>query len=463
MFSQMKDGLTFIGLPASNLTAEEYGLLSAIPGAIQDGFIKVNYLISPYWSNWANDTNTYYDGELINQDIEDQLEILEATRKALKEQEVPAIDVTVNAADLHKIDAGEPRPGIGDSVLLIDPDMELNHMTARIIELTEYPYAPDKHSDVRMANFMARDDADFIADLNKAKEIINNITSGAKIRTTVFEAFAKQANDDITNSKTELIYPPEGGILAQDKSTPSKQVRLTAGGLGISKDSWNTVKTAVTGDGILAEVIVGLLGQFVQLRANQIVVGDYGETISDALIGSSSTWNNKTTLLTGTGIYTGQVTTNQLIAGTAKIGSALIDTIKASQIDVATGKITAAQIETLTVGSNLQMGPNAYIAWGNVTNIPGNVYNPSYLQSTYISQTLISSPSIQGGNIAIGSGNNIFKADENGIYLGNASFSSAPFRVDMMGNVFAQNGVSMEQSKPLHLELGLKCLRISQI
>jgi hypothetical protein len=40
---------------------------------------------------------------------------------------------------------------------------------------------------------------------------------------------------------------------------------------------------------------------------------------------------------------------------------------------------------------------------------------------------------IIGGTIAIGSGNNIFKADSNGIYLGNATFLSAPFRVNMAG------------------------------
>jgi phage minor structural protein len=41
--------------------------------------------------------------------------------------------------------------------------------------------------------------------------------------------------------------------------------------------------------------------------------------------------------------------------------------------------------------------------------------------------------SFEGGTIAIGSGNNIFKADANGIYLGHAVFGSAPFRVNMAG------------------------------
>ncbi len=51
----------------------------------------------------------------------------------------------------------------------------------------------------------------------------------------------------------------------------------------------------------------------------------------------------------------------------------------------------------------------------------------------------IQSSSILGGTIAIGSSNNIFKADSNGIYLGHATFASAPFRVNMQGQLVASN------------------------
>ena len=40
---------------------------------------------------------------------------------------------------------------------------------------------------------------------------------------------------------------------------------------------------------------------------------------------------------------------------------------------------------------------------------------------------------LNGGTISIGSSNSIFKADSNGIYLGNATFGSAPFRVTPAG------------------------------
>lgn len=69
--------------------------------------------------------------------------------------------------------------------------------------------------------------------------------------------------------------------------------------------------------------------------------------LPDGQIAGASGWNNKTTRLDASGLYTGYV--------------------KADQIDVATGKIKAAQIEELVVGSNVTMGTGASISWGQVT------------------------------------------------------------------------------------------------
>ena len=49
------------------------------------------------------------------------------------------------------------------------------------------------------------------------------------------------------------------------------------------------------------------------------------------------------------------------------------------------------------------------------------------------------SGALSGGTISIGSGNSIFKADTNGIYLGNATFASAPFGVTPGGALTATN------------------------
>ncbi|WP_025724072.1 phage tail protein [Paenibacillus polymyxa] len=265
MFAQMKDGRTFIGMDASKLTNEERSLLSGVPGTIVNGKLAVNYLISPYAQYWASDSVPFYDGEIIEQDIEEPEDLLKATRKALAEQENVTLEVTVSTADLFKIDNTEPKPALGDNVMCIDPAMDMNKLKARIIELTEYPYSRDKHSEPTISNVNLRDYADIISDLERSKNIVNNSFSNGKIRTEVFESYAKQAVIDINNSKTELIYPPEGGILAQEKTNPLEQVRLTSKGIGISTDGWKTIRAAITARGVLAEQIIGQLGSFVSL------------------------------------------------------------------------------------------------------------------------------------------------------------------------------------------------------
>ena len=51
----------------------------------------------------------------------------------------------------------------------------------------------------------------------------------------------------------------------------------------------------------------------------------------------------------------------------------------------------------------------------------------------------ITAGSFTGITIAVGSSNNIFKVDANGIYLGHATYGSAPFKVSMAGNLIASN------------------------
>ncbi|MCY9532989.1 phage tail protein [Paenibacillus alvei] len=264
MYAQMKDGRTFIGLDASLLTDEERALLAQVPGAIANGKLAVNYLISPYQAYWASESIPYFDGEIIEQDLEDPVKLLEATRKAMREQEVPALEVAVSAADLFKLDKTEPRPSLGDTVKCIDPELGLDHTSARITELTEYPFALDKHAQVTVSNVMLRDYQDIIADLERNKRVVDNMFSGGRIRTDVFENFAKQAVIDVNASKTEIIYDSRG-IVLQDKTDARNQVIMTSNGIIFSKDGGQTAMTAINHNGIAAPAVVGQLGNFVSM------------------------------------------------------------------------------------------------------------------------------------------------------------------------------------------------------
>ncbi|OME62302.1 hypothetical protein BSK59_02190 [Paenibacillus odorifer] len=268
MFSQMKDGRTFIGISADFLTTEERSLLQSVPGAIVDNKLAVNYLISPYAQYWTNNVNTFYDGEMIDQNIEDPEELLIATREALRKKEMPEFEIGVSAADIHKIDPGEQQPRLGDTVYAYDPDMELQRVSCRVMELTEYPFSMDKHSQATLSNYQMRDDTQVLADLERSKQILNDLLSGGRVRASAFEEFAKQAVIDINASKTEIKYDGRG-IVLQSTVNALDQVIMTSNGIIVTRDGGATAMTAITANGVSAPAVVGILGNFVSMEIGE--------------------------------------------------------------------------------------------------------------------------------------------------------------------------------------------------
>lgn len=347
LYARMKDDRTWIGQPATILTADERARLQAIPGAIVDGKLAVNYLVSQYAAAWSTPDIPFYDNEIIEQNITDVNELLRQARKALEENEVPAFEVNVDAADVFKLDGSETRPNLGDTAYCVDPEMELPNITARITEITEYPFDIDKHTQVTIANVMGRDFADIMADLDRSKRIVHEIMSGGQIRTDVFEAFARQAVIDINDSKTQVKYDTRG-IVLESLTNPLEQVIMTSNGIIMTTDGGLTARTAITPRYINAEVISGQLGTFVSL-----------------LIGSG---NNVT-----------QINTNGIAAGHATFSSApfqvkmngdviarsitltgQIDNSRMQSSDIIGGTITGALLRTAASGRRIELDINGF-------------------------------------------------------------------------------------------------------
>ncbi|KKD53968.1 MULTISPECIES: phage tail protein [Paenibacillus] len=372
MFSQMKDGRTFIGMDASKLTDEERSLLSSVPGTIVNGKLAVNYLISPYAQYWTSDSVPFYDGEIIDQDIEEPEELLKATRKALREQENVTLEVTVSTADLFKIDNTEPEPHLGDTVMCIDPAMDMNKLKARITELTEYPYSRDKHSEPTISNVNLRDYADIISDLERNKNIINNLFSNGKIRTEVFESFAKQAVIDIDNSKTEIKYD-QRGIILQDKTNAQNQVIMTSNGVVLTTDGGKTARTAITARGVVAEQIVGQLGNFVSLvigsgnnvtkiNTNGISAGNDDYTIAPFRVDMQGNVVARSIKLTG------QIDNSEMNASDIRASTVNASTIRGSKLignEIEGGIITGALFRTAREGRRIEINSNGLTAYNS--------------------------------------------------------------------------------------------------
>lgn len=472
LFAQMKDGMTWIGQPASILTNEERTLLEAVPGAIVDGILQVNYLISPYASTWASESVPYFDNEIIEQDIDPSIdldaavsELLKVTRETLLEKEIPAFEVSFDGADLFKIDKEEPEPNLGDVAYGYDPDMEMKNLKARITELTEYPYTKEKHAQVTIANVLLRDYDDIIADLNKSKQLVDNLYSNGRIRTELFEAVAKQVIVDINNSKTELLYPTDGGILAQDKNNSLRQVRLTSAGIGISTNGWNTLRAAITADGVLAETVVGQFGSFVsmligsgnavtQINTSGIAAGHAnfndapfrvdmeGNLVANKLTANSAVINNSTfgggaiigsSINVGSGKFT--VTSGGVMSAVDGAFSGSITASVVTGTNITGGNITGAKYQTSsTVYPRVVIDPSS-IAFGVYADASNGISIPAYdggvskiiFTANGNESTMYNSPGVgfvmgAYGNATI-SGDNVVLSPTNG-YVRLSSWSS---------------------------------------
>ena len=101
------------------------------------------------------------------------------------------------------------------------------------------------------------------------------------------------------------------------------------------------------------------------------------------------------------------------------------------------GTTGVAVLNGLVVGTNVGLG-TAQTA-GNVTTIIGNTVTTGFVNALNVNAATVSAsisittPTITGGSITIGTSNSVFIAGANGIQLGHATFGSAPFRVDMAG------------------------------
>lgn len=95
------------------------------------------------------------------------------------------------------------------------------------------------------------------------------------------------ARNKILAGRGQDIEVGERGIICRDPNNPNNQIRILSDIIAMTNDGWKTAKTAISSQGIVAENIVGKLGVFAKVRADQIIVGDAGQTISDDVLGGS--------------------------------------------------------------------------------------------------------------------------------------------------------------------------------
>lgn len=171
----------------------------------------------------------------------------------------PQLSITVDIASVE----GEVK-NEGDTGYIIYEPMDIK-VGARVVELDEtFMWYADRwwifKTSVTLSNFKTKL-SDTITRFGQASKQIDRLFQGIEsLPYSAFPAAIKRASDAINNSMTEIQYPVSGGIILQDPNDANLLVRLTSAGVGLSTDGGAEYKTAMTGNGIVAEeIIAGML------------------------------------------------------------------------------------------------------------------------------------------------------------------------------------------------------------
>ena len=159
-------------------------------------------------------------------------------------------------------------------------------------------------------------------------------------------------------------------------------------------------------------------------------------TISDGTIDLIGTISGRSTLTIASAINS----SGNLIT---EIVNAKLNTSAKTILDAFTFGVSGAiQIGTYSAGvsGDIRISPNGIVGRNSANentftiDTDGNATFAGVLSAASGTLGSITAGTFTGVTLAIGSSNSIFKADSNGIYLGNATFASAPFSVNMSGD-----------------------------
>jgi len=162
--------------------------------------------------------------------------------------------------------------------------------------------------------------------------------------------------------------------------------------------------------------------------------------VSKAYKWNGSAFVEITNFTTGDLVVDGTIAGDKIIAG--DISADRVDADFVSTLNLLTTSATVTNNITIGTGNNVfkaETGVGIQLGHATFGSAPFRVTEGGALTATNATITgeVNATSGTFNGSIAIGSGNSIFKADSNGIYLGNATFSSAPFRVTPAGDVTA--------------------------
>lgn len=254
---------------------------------------------------------------------------MDANLKRLVDESVK-VSVTADLYDLRKQGYPLAQPELGDRVFLIDERIGFNE-EVRVVSITVTKNWRGDIEDLELTFGEIGISQRYKSGLSTAtKHILDLFEGRKKLPFYAYDSAVQQATKDLSNARTELYFPDEGGIWAVEKTNPNYLTRLTSKGLGVSDDGGATFRTAITGRGVVAEEIIGkiIIGANLVIENEKLTFAVDGDGVTldggalritnglkDSDIRSSGKWNAQGTYIDDKGVYTGKLTANQVQVG----------------------------------------------------------------------------------------------------------------------------------------------------
>ncbi|WP_053073823.1 phage tail protein [Bacillus sp. LL01] len=163
----------------------------------------------------------------------------------------PELSITAEYAELKRAGFTYEQFDLGDEIYVIYEPMGVDVM-ARIVEYEEYPEQPDA-TRITLANFR-KNASDILADFGRVSKDVADLFEGKKrLPYNALDEAVRRATEALQSAQTELEF--ENGIIARSKINPNHLVLFNSAGVGVSVDGGQTFRTAMTGEGFVADLI----------------------------------------------------------------------------------------------------------------------------------------------------------------------------------------------------------------
>lgn len=181
--------------------------------------------------------------------MDEQLRIL--VNESLK------ISVTATIHDLREQGYPIAQSGLGDRVFLIDRRIGFDEEIRVVSKMVKKRWdgkVIDASYTFGTPGLVKRHQSNMNAAVRNITDLLNG---KLKLPFSVLDNAVAEATKALHKMQSELSIPANGGLLAVDKNNPNNVVVFNAAGLGVSNDGGATFRNSITGQGVIAETIIG--------------------------------------------------------------------------------------------------------------------------------------------------------------------------------------------------------------